>query len=144
MNSLWTALELAADGFVIQIRRGSYIFSEIHPFIVEYSLKIYGETEVEYCMRKGLKIQKRVKSEKSSRPRLLLSRSYFSTMLPDCLVNTGVNTPRASVSHVPAQQGPTEFPDSQDDDLHEIPPMAKIKVEQVLFAITKTPRTLYS
>jgi hypothetical protein len=132
VSSLWTALELAQDGFVIQIRRGSYLFSEVHPFIVDVSIKIYGETELEYRLRMSMDTRESVKE----RPKLLMNRSYFSTLIPDSLLYSGVNTLHSSTP-------PLNF--NRHDplvDIDDIPPPARIHVEQNSVFMIESPAFL--
>jgi hypothetical protein len=128
VNSLWTALDLAEDGFVIQIRRGSLIISEVQPFIIDVSIKIYGETELEYSLR----MSKGKPESAKERPILLLNRSYFSSRLPDDLLYSGVNTPRVEYPH-------TDF--CCDEPL-KIPPLPRIHVEQHSVFIIEAPAIL--
>ncbi|KAJ3228041.1 hypothetical protein HK099_007322 [Clydaea vesicula] len=53
LNSLKKAIELSQDGFVIKILRGSTFFcTGLRAYEIKHSVKIFGETEEEYILRK--------------------------------------------------------------------------------------------
>lgn len=127
-NNLWSALDLAEDGHIIQIRRGNYVGSEIHPFVIDKCIKIYGETEKEYLLRKGFLGSRQSStsshfSDKEGRYRL--RRSYFAGEIPQRYAQKG------------AKAWDKEQRISIATDL--IPPMARIHVEQNSTFIIECP-----